>query len=932
MDVSNFWSTNARLAQERRNGFVYDFMEERRDGKKRSREDPNYDASTLYVPDRSLHNMNAMERQFWEIKKEHLDTVIFFKKGKFYELYDVDAELGQREFGLKMISDTRGGRLKMAGVPEQSFCTWAQQFVMRGYRVGRVEQLTKKDTDVCVPRELVKIYTCSTLTDTEMIQTAEASHLVSVYERCTGHNEVEIGFCAFEISCGVGSFAVFSGPESYEHFATVLRHFAPREIVVGRKRSSTLTQLLISVSASSRLYEMSNEISDVVFHTNYCVNQIQELNRRTSDVLGVLLSQPTPILYAFGGIVHYLEKLMIISEVITPQFTLSYFFLDEAVSTQAPHMVLDASTLEHLEILQSGQCCSDSLLSRIDFTSTPPGKRQLRKWVLEPLRDATLIQSRQVFVQFLMHYGAQSVRQLLSTTTDLERNSVRLRNMVEEKEVSWVDSSAQGKRTLQLLSQTMSCVLSQDKALRDLLSHTPDCAMKSTLQGNLTPTLSEDILCFRNGFDENAALQTGFAIPTPGTCEPYDALESRRTQLVASLDPYLEAARGYFHDPSLSFVDAGKEWFLIEVPTRSVVDTLPPDFLMFSTTAKVTRYKHKRLEPIVRALKEISEQRALVLQRHLKELLRMYSSSFYVSVTKLSQAIAIVDALTSLAMASSQPGMCSPNVISGESAAQISATALFHSGTKLNEGQEEVTKNDVRMDAASGRVIVLTGPNMGGKSTLMRAVGVATVLAQIGCFVHASSFRLAPVDRIYTRMGARDSLFEHKSTFLVELTEMGHILRHATPRSLVLVDELGRGTSTFDGYAVAWGALSYLVRHSQPLGFFSTHYYFLAIQAVLSFSQYDIRAMHMRHQIDPVSQQVILLHKLATGICSNSYGLDVAARAGLPRVVVQNAKKHAECLASQFALGTQVLHRSTYHMLKDLLCTTTKNGRLTTDD
>ena len=924
---------------------AYSFVNDPRDEKKRVSTDASYDPSTLHIPQAQLESMKKMERQYWDIKRKNFDIVIFFKKGKFYELYDTDAELASREFGLRIVNDVRSTGMMMSGVPEQSFTMWSQRFITRGYKVGRVEQMVQQNAkpNDFMHRELVRVYSSATLNDTEFIQTSDAIYLVAVYENVSAADAL-LGVCAIDCSRSKGCFAHFEGPERYLQLKTFLYHTAPHEIIVPQYASISKTLNDIIYGYQSPVCFLRNmNVPEEISKSNAFSEVFNAGREERMSWAMAIAQQPSHVHIAFWLATEYLRKLHVLTETLNEHLSLEPFASDSKEHVQSNFMILDCHTLQHLNIVPSNATPSQhasgrsqhktarSFFTRIDYTLTSAGKRLLKNWVLHPLRVAKEIQRRQDFVKELMNFNArrESVYQCLKKCKgkDIERNSWKLRALADEKSVMWVDPKQQGKKVHDTLRQVLTLALAYVSILHNVLlsEEMQSIEMAHHILKTIPGSLQKDIEAFEAEFlalpggSENE-FYGGFLMPSQENNPEYAKIETTISRLHASLECRLIAAQDHFGDKTVRYIDLGKDKFLIEVPLKKYRASV--DFAEFNRTAGFVRLIEERSKKDVQELSRLESQKEYFLQNFLRKTILHRYIAIHTSILSLVQAIAALDALNALAVYSDAGDMCCPEIIPNDGHGLFEAKGLFHPETKVlsDSAASTIVRNDVSLNPKSSKTIILTGPNMGGKSTLMRSIANACIGAQIGCFVHATSCTLSPMDRIYTRIGAKDALFQGKSTFLVELSETAHILQRATNHSLVLVDELGRGTSTLDGYAIAWGSLLYLVDRN-CFTVFSTHYYFLAIEAIMHFASdaNKVCAMQMQFLEKAHQGKLSLLYKLIPGICSKSYGLDVARRAGIPDSVIARAKVNGRQLASLLGFDDKSMNGSILKILMEKL-------------
>lgn len=405
------------------------------------------------------------------------------------------------------------------------------------------------------------------------------------------------------------------------------------------------------------------------------------------------------------------------------------------------------------------------------------------------------------------------------------------------------------------------------------------------------PDYSELLNFFANNFDQRIALCDGIIVPLPGMSEEYDVAEHQFAQVRMELNNYLLQQEKVLGICGVKYRDIGKEIFQMEIPANVAV---PKEYMLMSKTKTAKRYWTPRVKELVTQYQEWEERRLGILRTIYAQILKNFAAKSSIW-NKVVEVLGQLDCLLSLYKASdlmSYP-KCRPSFARSARAAFRAKDLRYPC---LSEEREAAfISNNVSLGTSDGdrdqRLILLTGPNMGGKSTLLRQTCLAVILAQVGCHVPASECHLAPVDRIFTRLGANDNIIAGQSTFMVELLDTARILREATPQSLIIIDELGRGTSTFDGMAIAHSTLLYLARVNQSIGMFATHYRPLAVDCA---NEPFVACQYMSCALDPSSCKVTFLYKLVPGISPKSYGMNVAMMAGLPTDLIEEAELIAE--------------------------------------
>lgn len=404
-----------------------------------------------------------------------------------------------------------------------------------------------------------------------------------------------------------------------------------------------------------------------------------------------------------------------------------------------------------------------------------------------------------------------------------------------------------------------------------------------TTIGDGFPDITETLQFFRTAFDMNACKAAGFIKPTKGVEKDYDDAEAAVSDYEKQLDNFLKAQQTHFKCPKVTFWDRGKEVRQLEIPVAVVEKMgIPDDFECLSQSKTVKRYSTPFVKKILPLLETAKQNQESILE----DITRRMFCKFSEHQAKWQEAVACmneIDCLSSLALTSKyqEGSLCRPEFVTSDKPVLelVGSTHPCLAGRGATFIPNDITVGDPRF-------ILVSGPNMGGKSTLLRQACIIVIMAQMGCYVPATSCRLTPMDRIFTRVGANDRIMQGVSTFLVELEETANILRHATSRSLVILDELGRGTSTFDGTAIAWAVIEFLCRQTRCLTLFSTHYHMLMEEYA---NDKDIAMYHMACVLSPNNNDVTFLYKFRQGTCPKSHGMNVARLAGLPESVVTTA-------------------------------------------
>ncbi|KAG0462513.1 hypothetical protein HPP92_020989 [Vanilla planifolia] len=939
LNDGNFSLTDDRFGKRYAEKFKF-LGTERMDACRRRPGESDYDPRTLYLPQEFLKSLSGGQRQWWEFKSKHMDKVLFFKMGKFYELFEMDAHVGTRELDLQYMK----GEQPHCGFPEKNLSINLEKLARKGYRVLVVEQtetpeqleLRRKEMgakDKVVKREVCAVVTKGTLVEGETLLTnPDSSYLMSITEKCPDveHNKqgTVLGVCIVDVSTSKFMLGQFDDNLDRHCLCSMLSELRPVEIIKPCKVLSTETErvlmqntrnpLVNELIPSSEFWNAEKTISEInkIFGRSgsmddkICVDLHSMVNGSgiLPDILSDLVNATQNgylALSALGGCLFYLRQA----------------FLDEALlrrgkfeelpcagaftKLQKSYMVLDAPALENLEILENRNGnAAGTLYAQLDHCVTASGKRLLKSWLARPLHDIGSIVARQDAISVFKGIGisfAVEFRKVLSKLPDMERLLARLFHSCEafgrnsSTVILYEDAS---KRKLQeFLSALRGCQLMVQacSSLASMLTSTDSSLVHHLLTpGKGLPDVSKLVKYFEDAFDWSEAEKSWRIIPNEGCDADYDDICKKVREIESNLMIHLKDQCKLLGCSAINYVTVGKDNYLLEVP-ESLMSSIPRDYELRSSKKGFFRYWTAEIKNYISELTKAEAEKQSKLQGILLRLIQQFSEHH----NKWRQLVSVtseLDVLISLAIAKDyyEGPTCRPvleEIEDSNDTAFLSAKSLGHP-TLLSDnlGKGSFVPNDVSIGGTiNPSFILLTGPNMGGKSTLLRQICLAIILAQIGADVPAESFKLSLVDRIFVRMGARDHIMAGQSTFLTELSETASVLSSATQHSFVALDELGRGTSTSDGQAIAGSVLQYLVHTISCRGMFSTHYHHLAADFK---KDPKISVCHMACQvgkgIDGV-EEVTFLYKLTLGSCPKSYGVNVARLAGVPLSVLQKA-------------------------------------------
>jgi len=780
-----------------------------------------------------------MMQQYLRIKAEHPDVLVFYRMGDFYELFYDDAEKGSRLLDITLTSrgQSGGAPVKMAGVPAHSVEQYLGKLVKLGESVAVCEQVGDVATAKGpVERQVTRIVTPGTLTDPELLDEKSDNVLLAL---CLDRSTVGLAW----LSLAGGSLRVAEiAPQA---LANELRRIAPAEILAAEGielPGFTVTRLpawhFDVDSGKGKLLAQLGAVS----------------------LAGFGCEDLTLAIGACGALLDYAKR---------TQGRAPAHITSVSAERAAEFVRLDAATRRNLEITETfrGEP-SPTLFSLMDDCATTMGSRLLRHWVHHPLRDQGAVAARHEAVAAL-DSAMDGTRAVLRRFADVERitSRIALAN-ARPRDLSGLRDS------LALLDDLRGAALSASAPLLDALAQdlqTPhDCL--GLLQRAVAPEPSARIV-------DGGVIADGYSAEL-------DELRQLQANAGAFLVELEQRERSRTQIPNLRVAYNSVHGYYIEI-TNSHATKVPDDYRRRQTLKNAERY----ITPELKAFEDkalSARDKALALENTLYTALVTTLGAEVPRLHRLAHAIAQVDVLACFALSAAKHGYCRPE-FSAEPMLEIEGGRH-----PVVEAQiENFIANDTRLSPAR-RLLLITGPNMGGKSTYMRQVALIALMAYAGSFVPAKRARLGPIDQVFTRIGAADDLAGGRSTFMVEMTESANILHNATERSLVLMDEVGRGTSTFDGLALAWSIARHLIEKNQALTLFATHYFELTR---LALEYKDAANVHL----DAVEHKdtIVFLHALEEGPASQSYGIQVAALAGVPKAVVQRARRTLQQLEEQ---------------------------------
>ena len=792
--------------------------------------------------------------QYREIKDRHQNAILFFRMGEFYEMFYEDAEIASRALGLTLTSRNNGGAsdVPLAGIPVKAAAEYLRRLVQQGYRVSICEQTEDpKQAKGIVRREVVETITPGAAFADDLLDKARNNYLCAVFPADT-----VVGIAAADLSTGEFRLIV-SGVGDTE---AVLSRLAPREILVAKNADTAIKLTQQNRDEGALVTEREPWEFDSVLASS---DVARHFGVASVEGLG-LGDQDKPALAAAGALMRYMHELQPggVPHLARP-----------VIERPGGTMPLDEMTRRNLELVESlrGGDSAGTLLSVLDRTLTPMGSRLLHQWILTPLTNVEEIDLRLDAVGL---FASDSIsREALRDALDGVRDIERLASKAAAGRGSPRDLRSLGDSIARLsivhdaLEKIAGPNLLSTSPLASLMVRWDACAdisddIINTIVERPPIAMGEEI-CIKAGVD--AALDEWISLRDGGKDSiARIQMDERARTGITSLKVGYNRVFGYF----------------IEI-TNSNVHLVPADYQRRQTLTGAERYVTPALkefeEKVLTAAERIEER-----ERHIFEALRKRTGVHIRRLQCVAQLTAELDVLSTMAEVAEREGYVRPEV---SDTFDLEIVGGRHPVVERMMAKEKFIPNDVRLPD-SARMIILTGPNMSGKSTILRQIGLIVLMAQIGSFVPADAARIGVVDRLFTRVGASDNLVRGQSTFMVEMSETSAILHTATRRSLVLLDEIGRGTSTYDGVSIAWAVSEHLHDQVKCKTVFATHYHELT-----QLTDELVAACNYSVEVKEAGDKVLFLHRLVPGGADRSYGIEVGRLAGLPDSVLDRARK-----------------------------------------
>ena len=823
-------------------------------------------------------------KQFHAFKQQHPDCILFFRMGDFYETFYEDAKICSKVCGLTLTSRDKGKKTPLAGVPYHAIDGYLKKMIQAGYRVAVCEQVEDpKTAKGVVKRDVVRIVTPGTLTDDMLLEAKEDNFLCAVG---LGNK----GMAALSwVDISTGHF--FAQQLSEEKLLDELLRLSPAECLMADRRGELFE------AETKKLTKDITQLTNAIvterpswYFDPYQAKQrlLKHFGTATLEGFGIDDGDDGLIPPA-GAIIEYLNE--------TQKTTLGHIRRLRKIERRN-FLQIDPTTLRSLEILRTIRTESrkGSLLESLDETLTGMGGRMFGGWLCMPLCDLAGIERRQDAIEELKdtESGLANIRKLLSNISDTERIAARISTFrASPRDLLALAATLRqipGLRdTLQEFDAELLGQLAKGCDSMDELAELLESAIDPS-----SPTHLRDGGVIRTGFDEKLDSLRSISKDGQSFLQNYQKEQSQRTG-IANLRIGYNKVFGYYIE--VSHASAGK---------------VPPDYVRKQTIKNAERYITEKLKEYETQVLG-AEEKALDIELRLFEELRSRAAEYVGRLQTLADTLAKCDCLAALAYVAKRRNYVRPKMTTG-------GELIINEGKHPVLGEmlgAEFVSNDVELGNGGGDVVVITGPNMSGKSTYIRQVALLVLMAQTGSFIPAKDAEIGLVDRIFTRVGASDELVRGQSTFMVEMTETANIINNATAKSLVILDEVGRGTSTYDGLSLAWAITEHIANKIKCRTLFATHYHELTELSEL-FKNVKNCNVAVREWMD----EVVFLHRILPGGTDKSYGIHVAKLAGVPKSILDRSKEILEELEATFqkeATGEHLSRHKTKEPDRDTL-------------
>ena len=795
-----------------------------------------------------------MMKQYLDVKSKHPDSILFFRMGDFYEMFYEDAKKASRILDIALTSRNKNAAdpVPMCGIPYHAADNYIARIIKEGLKVAICEQVEDpKLASGVVRREVIRIVTPGTVVDSSLLDSKRNNYLGAIYPFKNAY-----GLAALDISTGEFKITEFAGTNAFEALSNEIDTLDLEEILFPGNTAEKDSGLNSIKALNNKIY---NSYEEWVFEYDIAYsalkNQFHTISLDGFGCEGLKLAIP-----AAGAIIHYINETQ--KSVLEHINRLSYY-------DKKNYLGLDSSTIQSLDLThEKGNIKKDSLLSLFDKTITPMGARKLKGWILKPLIDLEQITLRQKVVEeFVKNIFLRSdIRDLLKEIHDMERIIGRIsfslfgaRDMIALKKSALILPKLWRK-----LEETSSHLIQKILMDWDNLLDVIDLIDKAVVEN--PPAVMKDGGVIKDGFNKELDELRSILRDGKSWITRLEEQEKKKTG-ITTLKVRYNKIYGYY----------------IEV-TKKNLDAVPENYIRKQSLVNCERFVSQELKKYEEKIMG-AEEKIIALENKILQILREKVAKEGKRVQKMAAKIAEIDVLLTFSEVSSKYNYSKPEMNNGF---ELVITDGRHPIMERMDLETRFIPNDTNMDCDQNRIMIITGPNMAGKSTYLRQVALIVLMAQMGCFVPVKEAKIGIVDKIFSRVGAQDNILKGQSTFMVEMNETANILNNATNRSLIILDEIGRGTSTFDGISIAWSVVEYLHDKSKAGAktLFATHYHELTELSMIldGVKNYNVLVREW-------NDKIIFLRKITEGGSDKSYGIQVARLAGLPDEVLSRAKE-----------------------------------------
>ncbi len=796
--------------------------------------------------------LTPMMKQYIDIKKKHQDEILFFRLGDFYEMFFDDAKTASKILDIALTA--RQNDIPMCGIPHHAADNYIARLIKAGKRVAVCEQLEPvPSAGTIVKRDVVRIITPGTVIDSNLLNSDDNNYLASVYI-----SKKEMGLAFVDIS--TGDFFYYASDKNYDTFKGEIARFNPGEIIIYARSFETDSKYMEFIKNKNIPVHTLNEW---IYEKDYLTEVICS-TMGVHGLKGLGINTDTEII-ATGSILQYLNE---------TQKTIPGHLKNPKKIMAQNSMILDEATITNLEIIenQNDNSKNRTLFSVLNYTLTPMGRRTLERNLLQPLVIKTAIEERLNLVEYF--YNRPDL---------LEEISIVLKNIYDmERILSRFTLGKMQTRNFISLKQSLFASIKLKKILSD---HTVNSTGLASIMDDMPDMESLAEKINQAISDEPALTPEHGRVIKEGFLPELDKIYELKINAKTWMLKYQEEEKKTHGINTLKVKYNKILGYYIEL-SKNQATSVPAHYLRKQTLVSSERYTTEKLQEFETGILNASDK-IIEIEKNEIEKIRLHVLEDQRSIQKTASAIGYLDFICSIASAAAINKYIKPSINENN---YISIKGGRHPVVEKYYTKEVFIPNDINLDDEENIISIITGPNMSGKSTYIRMSAIIQLMAQVGSFVPAESADISIVDRIFTRIGASDNISRGESTFLVEMNETAGILNNATNKSLIIMDEVGRGTSTYDGLSIAWAVVEYILRYIKSKTLFATHYHELtelgSKKGIVNFNVL----------VKETISNVEFLHKVVAGSADKSYGIHVAKLAGLPGTVISRSSKILEKL------------------------------------